>query len=302
MCAENALPASPDDLRISIVTPCLNQAKFLESCIRSVLDQGYGNLEYIIVDGGSTDGSVDIIKRYADRLHYWVSVPDGGQYSAINQGFAHSTGEIMAWLNADDQYMPWSLSIVSDIFARFENVEWLTSAYQIIWDEQGRAVHCSRESDYSRRAFRRGVYLPGNPGFHRAGIQQESTFWRRSLWERAGGSLDARLDLAGDFELWARFYRYAELYCVSTPLGGFRRHGEQKTATRAVDYHKEAAAALARYGGQPLGRASSAFWYGLFGAGRMVRRWLNLLLDRARPQEHIRWTRGRPGKWVKRRL
>src|SRR5215469_5586779 len=94
--------------KISIVTPSFNQAEFLEETIRSVLDQNYPNLEYVVVDGGSTDGSVDIIKKYAHRLAWWVSEPDDGQYAAINKGFKHSSGEIMAWINSDDKYLPWT--------------------------------------------------------------------------------------------------------------------------------------------------------------------------------------------------
>ena len=97
---------------ISIVTPSYNQAQFIEDTIQSVLGQGYPNLEYVVIDGGSTDGSVDIIRRYAERLKYWTSERDGGQYDAINRGFAHTTGEIMAWLNSDDKYTPWAFSIV----------------------------------------------------------------------------------------------------------------------------------------------------------------------------------------------
>src|SRR5579859_3708649 len=100
--------------RISIVTPSFNQRAFLEETIRSVLDQRYPNLEYVIIDGGSTDGSVDIIRKYERHLAFWVSEPDGGQYDAINKGFAHTTGELLGWLNADDKYLPWSFSTLAD--------------------------------------------------------------------------------------------------------------------------------------------------------------------------------------------
>ena len=95
-----------DPVRISIITPSFNQAGFIEQCIESVLNQQYENLEYIIIDGGSRDGSADIIRRYSDQLTYWVSEPDGGQTEAVNKGFRKSTGEIVTWLNSDDYYLP----------------------------------------------------------------------------------------------------------------------------------------------------------------------------------------------------
>src|SRR5712672_634542 len=111
--------------KISLVTPSFNQGSFLEETIRSVLDQNYPNLEYVVIDGGSTDGSVEIIKKYERRLTWWISAPDGGQYEAINKGFARTTGEIMAWLNADDKYLPWTLSVVGDLMSTLPQVEWL---------------------------------------------------------------------------------------------------------------------------------------------------------------------------------
>jgi hypothetical protein len=243
--------------RISVVTPSYNHGKFLEQCICSVLNQRYPNLEYIIVDGGSSDNSVKIIEKYASLITYWVSEPDGGQYDAINKGFEHATGEILAWLNADDKYMPWAFHIVAEIFSSFKQVEWLTTLYPINLNKYGHAVKCHRKDGFTREGFYRGEYLP-NAGWYAKGfIQQESTFWRRSLWERAGGYVDSSSHLAGDFELWARFYEYAELWGAETPLGGFRIHGNQKTAHSIDAYIEEAKQILKLHGGKPSGKLAS---------------------------------------------
>lgn len=228
--------------KISLVTPSFNQAHFLEATIQSVLSQNYPHLEYIIIDGGSTDGSVEIIKRYEDRLYFWCSEPDNGHYDAVNKGFAHATGEIMAWLNSDDMYFPWTLKTVANIMTELPEVEWLTSLNPCFWDWHGYCVGVRRISGYSREAFLDGYYLPW--GKQASGwIQQESTFWRWKVWEKAGSSISSDFPLAGDFDLWTRFYRYTELFGTLCPLSGFRIQRQQRGRQRE-QYIREAEESL----------------------------------------------------------
>lgn len=209
--------------KISIITVNYNLASYLEATIRSVLDQGYPNLEYIIVDGGSTDGSVDIIRKYESQLAWWVSEPDENHFHAMEKGLARATGEIMAWLNSDDLYHHKSLFAVAEIFSTFPQVEWLTGM-PTEYNDTGAAMG-RYTLPYARWSARR--YLTFDFQF----IQQESTFWRRSLWEKAGGHLNRSYKLAAEMELWARFFRHAKLYTCLNLLGGFRfREGIQKSS------------------------------------------------------------------------
>ena len=226
--------------KVSLVTPSFNQAQFIDSTIESVLSQNYPNLEYIIIDGGSTDGSVEIIKKYDKYIHFWCSEPDDGQYDAVNKGFSYSTGEIMCWLNSDDMYFPWTLKTVASILSELTQVEWLTTLNPGMWDCQGFCLGFRSVPGYSKKSFLDGNFLPSS-----GCIQQESTFWRRRLWEKAGGYISTQYKLASDFELWSRFYLYTDLFATPSPLGGFRYQQNQRSVQKQQEYLLEAQESLA---------------------------------------------------------
>ncbi|WP_446010907.1 glycosyltransferase family 2 protein [Candidatus Electrothrix sp.] len=234
---------------ISIVTPSFNQGQWLDYAMCSLLDQEYPNLEYIVIDGGSADESKDVIRRHASRLAYWCSEQDKGQYDAVEKGFRHSTGEIMAWLNADDMYFPWTLQVVGEVFALFPEVEWLISLNPGSFNERGVLSGSNARMGYCKDLFKRGFYLRLDSNSAGRFIQQESVFWRRSLWERSGAHLSRRYELAGDFELWARFFQHAQPWGIKAMLAGFRRHSEQRSQQQRTQYLAEVFKILSEYGG-----------------------------------------------------
>jgi len=202
---------------VTIVTPSYNQAAYLEATIQSVLAQDYPNLEYIIIDGGSTDGSAEIIKKYASKLTYWVSEPDKGQTEAINKGFARANGEILAWLNSDDTYEPHAVSQAVEILNEHPEVGLVYGNANYI-DAQGRVIghFPARQTNY--RKLRRGyVHLP-----------QQAAFWRRDLWQQVG-PLDASFYFAMDYDLWVRLAKISMLKYVQRVWANFRIHGDSKT-------------------------------------------------------------------------
>lgn len=209
--------------KISIVTPSFNQGQFLEECICSVLSQNYPNLEYIIMDGGSTDNSVEIIKKYGKHLTYWQSRPDGGHYRGVNEGFKKTTGEIMGWLNADDKFHPGGLSILGKVFRLFPHVDFLT-AKRIGFDALGNNIAYG----YVQQTWNRNILLDKNSLKKSLFVMQETTYWRRALWEKAGASLNLSYEFAADFELWVRFTRFTQLYTVNALVAGFRSWGPRQ--------------------------------------------------------------------------
>ena len=214
--------------RITLVTAVLNGIRYIEDTIRSIVYQGYPNLEYIVVDGGSTDGTLDVIREYHQHISWWVSRRDRGVYHALNSGFANSTGEIMGWLNASDLLHTSGLFVVGSVFNAIREAQWITGR-PTRFNPDGMTVDIRKLPAWSRYRF-----LAGANQY----IQQESTFWRRNLWDAAGGALDTAYPEAGDFELWVRFFRHARLYSVDALIGGYRFHSDALSARNMDRYNQ----------------------------------------------------------------
>ncbi len=220
--------------KISIITPSFNQGLYLEDCIKSVLDQGYPNLEFILLDGGSTDLSRFIIKKYEKHFTYCRSEKDAGQYAAINEGINRATGEIIAWLNSDDMLHPGALWQIANAYAADKEALWFTGIPST-WNTFGELTYINPDPpDWSYQYL-----LNITKSLPIIFLQQESTFFTKKLWDMAGGKLDTRYQLAADFELWLRFSRYSEVMKLDTLIGGFRQHQEQKTAKAYALYMEE---------------------------------------------------------------
>jgi glycosyltransferase involved in cell wall biosynthesis len=213
--------------RITIVTPSFNQAAFLERTILSVLGQGYPNLEYFIVDGGSTDGSVDIIRKYSDQVAWWVSEPDGGQTEAINKGLRRATGDWVAWQNSDDIYYPGAFHDMVAAASRRPKAELIVADMMLI-DEYDRPLRDIRYVTPSYNAMRAEGML----------IANQAAFWRRGLQEKVG-LLDETFDYSFDYEWFLRLLLYTESVHVSKIWGAFRLHGDTKTSTQAQLFQEE---------------------------------------------------------------
>ena len=212
---------------VSIVTPSYNQAPYLEQTLRSVLEQDYPSLEYIVVDGGSTDGSVEIIKSYADRLAWWVSEQDRGQGEAINKGLARASGEILAWLNSDDYYLPSAISSAVSIFEQNPDVV-LVYGDMLAVDERSETTNVLRYEQYS---------LEDLLCFQIIG--QPAVFFRREAYEKTSG-LDTSFHFMLDHHLWIRIARQGKIMHIPQVWAAARYHPQAKNRLKPVEFGREA--------------------------------------------------------------
>lgn len=205
---------------ITIITPVYNSAPYLRETIESVLKQTHSRIQYIVVDGGSSDGTVELIKEFGDRIDTFISEPDGGMYDALAKGLALAKGDVIGYLNAGDYYHPAALSVVADVMNE-HSVPWLTGM-RVLYNEKSQVIHCDLPNVYRRALIRSGVY-GGTLPF----IQQESTFWRKELLELVDIERLRGMRLAGDYYLWYSFASKYDLAVVNSHLGGFKYHSNQ---------------------------------------------------------------------------
>ncbi len=215
--------------KISVVTPSYNQAEFLERTILSVLNQNYPNFEYIIIDGGSTDGSVEIIRKYEKYLTYWVSEKDKGQSDAINKGFQKSTGEILAYLNSDDTYLPNTLHLVASFFRKYPKVDMFYGRCNVI-DSNDNILQEAKVMPFNLLDYVYGLFS----------IPQPATFWKREMFFRVG-MLNPENRTCMDGELWLNFAKMgANIVYINVLLANFRLYPQSKSGSgRYHEHHQQ---------------------------------------------------------------
>lgn len=228
---------------VSIITPSYNQGKFIKETIQSVLTQDYPNVEYIVVDGGSTDNTVEILKKYEGRLR-WVSEPDKGQSDAINKGFAMASGSIIAWLNSDDTYLPGTISRVVDFFCSRQGIS-IAYGKTYFTDVEGEVIgkYPTGPFDYKRLAVFNFICQP-------------AVFFREEVLKETG-NIDISLHYVMDYDLWIRMAGKFKFYYLPEFLATYRLHEESKTISpaAALANHEEALKSVMKYyGWAPLNR------------------------------------------------
>lgn len=234
---------------VSIITPSYNQADFLRATINSVLDQDYPRIEYIIVDGGSSDGSVEIIKEYQDRISWWVSEKDQGQTDAINKGFERATGELFAWINSDDVLRPQAVSEAVKFMSENPEVGLVYGDLNFI-DQNGITIGSFNAKQTSYKRLRRGwVHIP-----------QPAAFWKADLWKKVG-PLDPSLFFAMDYDLWIKLALLAPVHYHEGHLwADFRIHGGSKTITADKQCWEEMLLIHRRDGGNWFSLLVAKYW------------------------------------------
>lgn len=202
----------PENPKVTIVTPSYNQGRYIEATIQSVLAQDYPNIEYLIIDGGSKDESVEIIRRYEDRLAGWVSEKDKGHADALNKGFARASGEILAWLNSDDTYYPGAVREAAEYLQAHPNVGMVYAGANLT-DHTGKVVgkFAARQTSY-RQMLRGSVHIP-----------QATTFFRADVWRQVG-PLDLSLFFSFDYDLWVKIAKVSEIVYLPRLWADFRMH------------------------------------------------------------------------------
>ena len=221
--------------KITVVTPSYNQGAYLEETIRSVLDQRYPNLEYIVIDGGSTDQSLDIIRKYASHFQYWVSEKDSGQTEAINKGLRRATGELVTWLNSDDVFTPNALHHVAKAYLE-QPADVIYGDY-ILMTSRGKPFLKRREIPFDYELLLYGVNFIGQP----------SSYIRRSVFLQHG-FLDESMQFSMDYELWLRIGKAgAQFRHIKEFLSYYRYHETSKTVNQAVAFRKELDEVRAKY-------------------------------------------------------
>jgi glycosyltransferase involved in cell wall biosynthesis len=202
---------------VSIVTPSYNQGKYLERTILSVLNQDYPNIEYIVIDGNSSDNSLEIIQKYSGKIAYWQSEKDHGQTDAINKGFSKASGQILAWLNSDDTLEPQAVSQAVDYFLQHPDVGMVYGDCNFIdGDDKIIGKFNAQQTDYKK--LRTGyVHIP-----------QQAAFWRAELWNQVA-PLDASIYFAMDYDLWLRLAKISKIVYIPKLWANFRLHGDGKT-------------------------------------------------------------------------
>lgn len=206
--------------KVSIITPSFNQGRFIEDTIISVLNQGYPNIEYIVIDGASSDNTLEILKKY-DKKIVWKSEPDNGQTQAINKGLKMATGEILAWQNSDDTYLPETVSIIVDFLLKNPDVGMVYGYFNYI-DHNGRFLLTKKIIDFNYRQFVCGRFTPNQPG----------VFFRKSVLEEVG-YLNEDFNYSMDTELYCRIGKKFKILLIPKVLGNFRIYPQSKSGQKA---------------------------------------------------------------------